>query len=118
MYDHINDDTLAAAATEITDRGGDPAIVLPLTSLLTDAAIMSATGKLEGDHVKAAIHFGVVAGLMQALEALGQPVPCDRPSDAVRAAEVYLTDPAEFGAMLSDALARIGEGDPDAEVAE
>jgi hypothetical protein len=80
----------------IVAEGGDPAISVPLLDLFSTAALSGAAAKLDGDHVMAAIQFGRVAGLLDAFAALGQPLPVERASDALRAAEAALTNPDEF----------------------
>jgi hypothetical protein len=88
----------------IAGHGGDPAIVMPLLDIMSIAAISSAQAKLDGDNVAAAIHYGRVAGILESLNALGQPTPIERPSEAVLAAEQALIDPEGVQRELEAAI--------------
>jgi hypothetical protein len=110
----------------IEAQGGDPGIIIPLMGVLSDAAAQCAglrvrakvgvkdeeAAKARGEGVasdpeagrtvlSAAIHYGRVVGVLDCLEALGEPGPSMRPSEIVDAAEQMLTDPAAFADQLA-----------------
>lgn len=94
-------------AALIEEAGGDPGITIPLLDAMTIAAIDGAKAKIEGDQQGAAIHFGRVAGLLEALQVLGQPTPIERPSEALLAAEWALTKPDEYAEAMGASIERL-----------
>lgn len=114
MYDLLSDDDFETLTKAIEAEGGIPEIVLPLLSILAEASTAGAQAKLAGDNLMTAIHYGRVAGLLDAFDALGQPAPAATASDCLAAAEDVLTDPAAFQALLNERMAGMGEDEADA----
>lgn len=125
MSDLSSDDIRNLAEAELADQGLDASgieISMRLMDGLAGAAMDCARTKAAAESTEdlqtqtlTAIHYGRVAGLMEAFALLGLPCPVGMPSEAVQAAEFALLDPDGMRAFIQEGVADIAEAQAEAQ---
>lgn len=113
MSDYDTDALRAAAEAELANEGLDSLAIeisMHLMDALAGAAMDAARTKQAADSGDAeastltAIHYGRVAGIMEAFAVLGLPCPIGMPSEAIQAAEFALLDPDGMKAFIAEGV--------------